>query len=338
MPPLVSILIPAYNAEQWISDTVQSALRQTWPNTEIIIVDDGSSDRTLSVARRFISGTVSVVTQENQGASAARNRAFALCQGDYIQWLDADDLLSPDKIARQMEAWSQCPAKNTLLSCPWGYFMYRPDRARFQATPLWADLSPLEWLVRKWETNAHMNPATWLVTRELTQAAGPWDTRLTCCEDGEYFCRVILASDGIRFVPGAKVFYRSATTSASYIGRSSKKMASQFLGMKLQISHLRAREDSARVCAACVTCLRSWLHTFYPNRPDLVQEAQHLAASLGGWLFLPKASWKYAWIENVFGFAAAKHTQFHCNRVKSSVLRAWDKIMYSFERNGSLRT
>ena len=93
MKPLVSILIPAYNADQWIAETVQSAIGQTWPRKEIIVVDDGSSDRTAEVARRFISKKVAVVSTENQGAAAARNYGLRLSHGDYIQWLDADDLL-----------------------------------------------------------------------------------------------------------------------------------------------------------------------------------------------------------------------------------------------------
>src|ERR1700730_16025191 len=117
MKPLVSILIPAYNAEKWIADTIRSALAQTWPRKEIIIVDDGSADQTLRLAPQFASATVSVVTQENQGASAARNKAFDLCQGDYIQWLDADDLLPRDKIAKQMEAAGGCQNRRTLFSC-----------------------------------------------------------------------------------------------------------------------------------------------------------------------------------------------------------------------------
>ena len=115
MKPLVSILIPAFNAQKWIADTIESAVRQTWPKKEIIVVDDGSRDQTLSIARRFASKGVSVVTQANQGASTARNHAFAICQGDYIQWLDADDLLAPDKIARQMAALEQCRSRRTLL-------------------------------------------------------------------------------------------------------------------------------------------------------------------------------------------------------------------------------
>jgi glycosyltransferase involved in cell wall biosynthesis len=130
MKPLVSILIPAYNAQRWLADTIESALGQTWPQKEIIVVDDGSRDQTLSVARQFASKNVFVVTQENQGGSAARNKAFALCQGEFIQWLDADDLLAPDKIAKQMEAWVKCPNKETLLSAAWGYFIYRSHTGR----------------------------------------------------------------------------------------------------------------------------------------------------------------------------------------------------------------
>ena len=107
MTPLVSILIPAYNAERWIAETIRSALRQTWPNKEIIVVDDGSADGTLTVVRQFESNEVRVVTQPNQGAAAARNRAFSLRQGHYIQWLDAEDLLSPCKVAHQMQRAGQ---------------------------------------------------------------------------------------------------------------------------------------------------------------------------------------------------------------------------------------
>src|SRR5256884_8774070 len=162
-----------------------------------------------------------VVRQENQGASAARNRALSLSQGDYIQWLDADDVLGPNKIAKQMGAAAEYLSKRVLFSAPWGAFMYRVSKAQFSPTSLWCDLSPLEWLLRKMGQNLHMQTATWLVSRELTQAAGPWDIRLWKDNDGEYFCRVILASDGIRFIPEAKTFYRlSDCNSVTNIGRS----------------------------------------------------------------------------------------------------------------------
>jgi glycosyltransferase involved in cell wall biosynthesis len=143
MGPLVSILIPAYNAERWLADTIRSALAQTWPYKEIIVVDDGSRDETLSVARQFTSSDVSVVTQANLGASAARNHALSLSHGDYIQWLDADDLLCPSKIAKQMEVTQQLRNERVLLSSAWGAFTYRVSKAQFSPTPLWCDL--LKW-------------------------------------------------------------------------------------------------------------------------------------------------------------------------------------------------
>src|SRR5215831_7881699 len=225
---LVSILVPAFNAEKWIADAIDSAVKQTWPRKEIIVVDDGSRDATLSIAQRCSSKEVKVVSQENQGAAAARNRAYSLCQGDYIQWFDADDLLGPDKIARQMGAVERGEGSHTLLSSAWGTFMYRPRRAHFVPTPLWCDLTPTEWLFRKMGQNLHMQTATWLVSRELTEAAGRWNTRLLGDDDGEYFCRVLLASDGTRFITGANVFYRmSGYGRLSYIGVSDRKKAAQ---------------------------------------------------------------------------------------------------------------
>jgi glycosyltransferase involved in cell wall biosynthesis len=332
MKPLVSILIPAYNAEPWIADTIKSALRQTWSRKEIIVVDDGSKDKTFSVAQQFAGIEVKVVTQKNAGASAARNAAFSLCQGDYIQWLDADDLLGADKISRQMELVEKNAGKKILYSSAWGRFMFRPRRARFETTPLCADQPPVEWLLRKLGQNLHMQPATWLVSRELTLAAGPWDTRLSLDDDGEYFCRVILASNGIRFVTGAKSFYRmSGLGSLSNVDQSDKKLESLWLSMQLHVSYLRSLEDSARTRAACVTYLGNWLNYFYPARPDIITQAQQLAATLGAKLDLPRVRPKYAWIEKLFGRPAANRAQVLLPNLKATLLRSWDKAMFQLE-------
>jgi len=329
MKPLVSILIPAFNSEKWIADTLHSAVAQTWDRKEIIVVDDGSTDRTLEVARRFEPNGVGVVTQGNQGAAAARNKAFSLSQGDYIQWLDADDLLSPGKIARQMEALEQCQSKRTLLSSAWGQFLYRYYRTEFVPTALWCDLTPAEWLLRKMGQNLHMQTATWLVSRELTEAAGPWDTQLLGDDDGEYFCRVLLQSNGVRFVPEAKVYYRaSGASSLSYIGRSDRKREAHLRSMELHISYLQTLEDGPRVRAACVQYLQNWSVFFYPERLDLVEQMQKMAEELGGKLEVPRLSWKYSWIEPIFGRALARRSRIFLPRLKWSLLRSWDKALF----------
>jgi len=332
MKPLVSILVPAYNSEGWIADTLRSAIAQTWPRKEIIVVDDGSKDRTAEVAREFASAGVKVVTVPNGGASAARNHALKLSQGDYIQWLDADDLLPPDKIERQLAALKEGDSKRLLLSSPWGYFSYRTERARFVRTSLWHDLSPVEWLLRKMGENLHMQTGTWLTSRELTEAAGPWDTRLMSDDDGEYYCRVLLASEGTRFVPETGVFYRISPSSRwSYIGNSNKKKDAMLLSMKLHVGYLRSLEESDRVRKACVTYMQNWYENFYPDRPDIMAELQSLAAELGGKLERPRLRRKYAWMEPVFGRDAAKRAQMVLPQMKASLVRAWDKAMYQLE-------
>ena len=332
MKPLVSILIPAYNAGPWIAATLQSARRQTWPRKEIIVVDDGSKDKTFAVAQKFAGAEVTVVTQPNAGASAARNQAFSLSKGDYIQWLDADDLLGADKISRQMEAVEKCSDKKILWSSAWGRFMYRPSRAQFESTPLCADQPPVEWLLRKMGQNLHMQPATWLVSRELTLAAGPWDTRISLDDDGEYFCRVLLASSGVRFVPGAKSYYRmSGLGSLSNVDQSDKKLESLWRSMQLHVGYLRSLEDSARTRAACVTYLGNWLNYFQPARPDLIAQAQQLAATLGGKVELAGVRAKYRWIEMLFGRETANRAQVMLPNLKAAALRSWDQMMFHLE-------
>ncbi len=300
-------------------------------------MDDGSSDKTSAVARQFAGAEVTVVTQENAGASAARNKAFSLCTGDYIQWLDADDLLAADKISRQMAVVEKVSDPRALFSSEWGRFMYRPRCARFETTPLCADQPPVDWLVRKLAQNLHMQPATWLVSRELTLAAGPWDTRLTLDDDGEYFCRVILASSGIRFVPGAKSFYRmSGSGSLSNVDRSDKKLESLWLSMQLHVGYLRSREDSKRTRAACVTYLGNWLACFYPARPDLIKQVRQLAVMLGGKLELPGLRPKYRVIEKLFGREAAGRAQVWLPNLKTAALRSWDKAMFQLERRAEV--
>jgi len=334
MEPLVSVLIPAHNAEAWIGDSIKSAIGQTWRHKEIIVIDDGSTDKTLATAQQFESNEVRVVTQPNQGAAVARNTAFSLAQGDYIQWLDADDILDPRKIESQVQKIKNGLSHRTLLSGAWAYFIYRPSKARFIPTLLWHDLSPVEWLTRKMANNLHMQTDNWLVSRALTEAAGPWDRRLFRDNDGEYFCRVILASDGVQFVPDAKSYYRDVgSKSISHIGGSNKKLDSLLISLKLHVHYLLSLEDSERTRAACLGYLQTWLHHFYPSRPDLIEQAQQLADSLGGRLSLPRAAWKYIWIEKLFGFTTAMQTQSAYNWVKFSALKTYDRMMYSLERS-----
>ena len=118
---LVSILIAAYNAELWLGTTLRSVLAQTWPNVEVVVVDDGSTDGTAAIAQQCVSDTVRLIRQENRGACAARNHAFVESRGAFIQYLDADDVLAADKIERQME-YLEREHEDTVAYASWARF------------------------------------------------------------------------------------------------------------------------------------------------------------------------------------------------------------------------
>jgi hypothetical protein len=111
--------------------------------------------------------------------------AFAHRHGEYIQWLDADDLLASDKIEQQLKLLEDEPSAGILLSGAYGRFQYRHYRAAFVPTELWRDLSPIDWLTSKLSCNIFMQTGTWLVSRKLTEVAGPWNAELLGDDDGE---------------------------------------------------------------------------------------------------------------------------------------------------------
>lgn len=306
MTDLVSILIPAYKAEAFVAETVRSAQNQSWPKKEIIIVDDGSPDRTYEVAKTFESGSVKVIRQENGGAPAARNTALSLAQGDYIQWLDADDLLHPDKISKQLQGADSGASSLTFLTCSWGKFFFNTKRANFVRDALWQDLAPVEWIAIKFGENVWMNPAVWLVSRKLTELAGPWDNRLARSgdDDGEYVCRVVGNSDGVKFSEEAKCYYRIGTVGSLNwnMETSSESLQSLVLSLKLSIEHLLKMEDSERTREASARYLRAFLQYFYGCDYRFYEDLRDFAANrLQNDLEAPSVSWKYRPLEAIAG-------------------------------------
>jgi glycosyltransferase involved in cell wall biosynthesis len=311
-PPLVSVLVPAFNAGPWIEQTLESAVHQTWPNVEVIVVDDGSRDDTLLRARKFESARVLVLSQVNQGAAAARNHAYTLAQGEFIQWLDADDLLAPNKIECQVKAALQGGVAGTLYTGAFGEFFVDTARARFKPTVLWQDVLPVDYLLRKFTTSAWFNPACWLVARDMAERAGPWDERLSFDDDGEYFARLVSKSSSVRFVPEARVYYRRANPSSLSRLVSERACESLMLSLQLCVAHLLDLEDSPRTRSACVRYLQSWVDSsdcLCPDSADRFARAQVLAQRLQGELRPQRLTWKYAPVQAVFGWAAARRAR-----------------------------
>lgn len=331
MAELVSVLVPAYNAERWLGTTIRSVLAQTWPRVELIIVDDGSRDGTLAVANAWQSASVKVVTQPNSGACAARNKALDLAQGTYIQWLDADDLLHPNKIAAQMAAAARTADRRRLLSCPYGTFYYRTVKAVFAETSLWRDLTPLDYLLTRFGENACFQTDAWLVSRELTDAAGPWTDFGSPDDDGEYFCRLVINSTGVKFVPDALSYYRVGNTGSLANTRSTKAVKALFASKAKCVRYLLAMEDSPRARKACLQLLQDWMGDLWAHE-DVVAHARQLAAELGGTLERPGLKWKYKPVEWLFGYDAAFRARQILPAVRAQAACRVDRFLHGLSK------
>jgi glycosyltransferase involved in cell wall biosynthesis len=317
MTPLVSVIIPCYNAERWLAATLESALAQTWPRKEIILINDGSKDRSLAVARSFESLGVTVIDQPNRGASAARNHGLRVARGDYIQFLDADDLLAPGKIAAQVAALAAAPA-GSIASGPWGTFTLDTARARFHPEPVWTNLTPLDWLVLSWSGGGMFPPLVWLTPRRIIDAAGPWNEDLSLDDDGEYFCRVLLQAATIRFVPGADSYYRAHSGPRVSASQGDRAARSSFLSIELKDRHALVREESPRMRRALASNYQRFAWEQLVDAPALATFALARMQAYSPDLPPPDGPRLYRWASRVLGWPRARCLQLIARRALHS--------------------
>lgn len=308
MPAVVSILIPCHNAEPWLAATLDSACGQTWPHREVIVVDDGSTDGSAAIARRYASSGVKLITQAHRGASAARNTALAVASGEFIQYLDADDLLAPDKVALQIVHAME--AQEHFAFCgTWTRFHLSPADADFTAQPLCADLPSVDWLVLKLEQNRMMHPAAWLIPRSIVDATGPWNESLSLDDDGEYFTRAVLAAKGVRCCHEAISYYRSGLSRSLSDSQSETAWESAWYARELSIQQLLAAEDSVRTRHAAATAFQRFIYESYPRVPAFRAEAARRIQQLGGSHLLPEGGPFFQFARRILGWRLAKRLQ-----------------------------
>jgi len=249
MNPLVSIIIPVYNSEKYLAECIECAVNQTWLNTEIIIIDDGSTDGSLKIAQQYADNPkIKIFQQENKGASAARNAGLNKATGDYIQFLDADDLLSPDKIEAQI---TSLKGSLTLLSFNKTiHFFDGENYLNGINNHDWFctdNNDPVDFLLKLYAGDDTMpgyggmiTIHSWLTPRLLIDKAGLWNEHLSVDDDGEFFCRVVLASDGIKFCATGFNYYRKFRHQQSLSAQKNlKAIESVILSTNLKFSYLK---------------------------------------------------------------------------------------------------
>ncbi|MFB2937273.1 glycosyltransferase family 2 protein [Aerosakkonemataceae cyanobacterium BLCC-F154] len=205
--PLISVIIPAYNSEKTIRDTIKSVINQTCNNFEIIVINDGSQDSTLEIVSQFSDPRLKVFSYPNAGGAVSRNRGFSHSSGEFIAFLDADDLWTPDKLELQLTALQENPEAAVAYS--WmdcidesGKF-FRPGSHRTENGDIYAKL----FLTCFVETGS--NP---MIRRQAFIEVNGFDETLSASQDYELYLRLASRYNFVA-VPHTQVLYRLSSNS-----------------------------------------------------------------------------------------------------------------------------
>jgi glycosyltransferase involved in cell wall biosynthesis len=255
-------------------------LSQTWHSKEVIVIDDGSVDGSRELLKSWDS-QCKIIFQDNRGAAAARNRGLTEAKGQYIQFLDADDLLLGDKIELQVRLLQQSPP-GRMASGPWARFRQNIDEAVFDPEEVWAALSPKEFLMASWLGGGMMPIFAWLTPRNVLDRGGPWEEGLSVNDDGEYFTRAVMASTGIVFCGEARGFYRTHSPITLSNRHDWVAANSDFSSINKSCSYLLSKDSSSSIRRACAAAYQRFAFRYYPDYLDLTQMAEIKVRELGG--------------------------------------------------------
>ena len=301
--PLVSIIIPIYNSGTHIIDTLESVINQTYSNIEIIVVDDGSTDNSYEIAKKYESEKIKVYSKINEGASEARNYGFRKSKGEYIQYLDADDIISASKIQNQINLFFKY-GNNIIVSGQWDRF-YKNHLIETTFPKRFLDRNwdaPIEWLLNVWQGKGMAQPAVWLVHRSIIQITGEWNRTMIANDDGEFFCRVLLIVDKIYFCKEAYVYYRSGIEYSLSNRKDHENVISILNSFKLYKKHILKVEDSKRVRLALKFNFINFIYINYDKYPNLIPLAKKEIIDLGFEVDGNVGGRKFKTLKCIFGF------------------------------------
>ena len=317
---LVSIIVPCKNAEKWLPETIESCFNQTWSNIEIIIVDNLSTDGSLEIAKNYASNNVKVIQCPRPGASIARNVGLMHSKGEYVQFLDADDILDPNKIHVQMTRLAREPAGVVASGC-WAKFRFAQNDAIFREEQVWRDFSPVDFLVTSWLGGGMMAPFVWLTPSKVIDKAGGWDEDLSLNDDGEFFCRAILASNGVAFCEEAKGFYRSTAEPSLSKRRDPRALLSAYLAVERSTQALLKHSTDPMAVKACAYSFQRFVHATYPLAPALTKLAEIKVKEFGEADFRPGGGPAFLKLCRMIGWRLARRFQLFWQRARKRLAR-----------------
>jgi glycosyltransferase involved in cell wall biosynthesis len=317
--PLVSIIIPVYNSEKYLAECIESVIAQTWSNKEIIIVDDGSVDNSYEIATKYsIHSYIKIISQKNKGASAARNVGLNEANGDYIQFLDADDLLGRDKIEEQMKLLLKHPGKVAVCQTVHFYSDQNPYDclpSPYESSFLYDTDDAVEFLINLYGgQNNHGSMITihsWLVPKILISKIGQWNEDLSLDDDTEFFCRAVISSDGIVYANACYNYYRKHKSSNSLSSLKAKgALHAKFKAFLLIKQYLLNATDNIKAKKALAHSAIELAVSAYPADKKLAFEILKTIEELGGTNYVPVLGGRgIEMIKKTFGWKTARQLQ-----------------------------
>ncbi|OQY26343.1 MAG: hypothetical protein B6244_13890 [Candidatus Cloacimonetes bacterium 4572_55] len=214
--PLVSVIIPIYNGEKYIEETLISLYKQTYPVLETIIIDDGSTDRSVSIVEKIddVSCRRKIVSQQNGDVSRARNEGIKNAEGELIAFLDQDDLWRPDKIERQVSRFQKEPDIDLVFTDLVKFNDQGKSRRAKDKDRLARSLTDQNLFAKLSQKNVLM-PSAVMVKKESFIRAGWFDESFKTCGDYEMWLRMAALGMKFRYLPEPLTLYRMHEVNAS---------------------------------------------------------------------------------------------------------------------------
>jgi glycosyltransferase involved in cell wall biosynthesis len=308
--PVVSVVIPCYNAEPWIAEALESCQRQTYPCVEIIVVDDGSTDGSLALIESY-GNEIQSETGPNLGGNHARNRGFQRSVGDYIQFLDADDYLLPEKIERQVAFLEETGAD--VVYGDWRHRFHEPDGSSHlgEVHISGKQKDVLESLLAGW----WVAPAALLWRRKTVAHCGGWDEKLAAAQDRDFFTAAALRGADVRYQPGCfSVYRRYGNVTVSTFSRARWLENHQLVLEKAEASLVRAGQLIPRYRCALAKSYFSLARNYYDlDRSIYCRLLQKVLSLCPG--FEPDESRLYNTVWRLKGFTTAERLASYKRRM-----------------------
>jgi glycosyltransferase involved in cell wall biosynthesis len=307
MKDKVSIIIPAFNASKLIVETLDSAIAQLHKNIEIIIIDDCSTDQTWNIIKTYsqkFPDIVSVYKNKRKGACAARNYGFELSSGDYIQYLDADDILSEDKLSREVELLMSSKDPKSIAFSKWHHFDTVLEDYIVNNQLVFRDYSPAyKILIDMWTQGEMIQTSCWLTPRTIIESIDGWNEEFKSnpTDDSEFFARVLLKCSKIVFDIQGIVYYRRPKKE-NLSQNFNKDAVESILKSYKSYESILVLNSSELVKRALAHNYLNFIHGYYSKYPRLIIQSEQHFHGLGFKKMWPVGGYRFKKMAKIIGF------------------------------------